>query len=398
MTNNITGIYRISARKPIHRYDPLTEEEAAHRQLVREVMSRLDYNYAMANMRQGRRRFNDAFVAQGAGGPRPGVFIPASGAMLSSIESTLQGFKSTESDGTVRMRQIDAWLAELGSGRNGGEAGKGSSGRPAAIVNMSEAAQRLNKTAKPGDAGSPMKKEAPRLAGTAVSGSLALKQTHFDARIPGDAKSIIRIIDFYEKSAEELIAATLTGKLSNAEAKLVAIELGKLINSCAYYYGATVEERAMNREKGLRAAEYFAQIYLDDPNKALGFMEDIKVFAQHDEMREKGYEFWEGQAYESYKPHPLSIVWKRWERGGDRPYSQEAVKVFEDHEEAIAETIGKSKTKVKERDVLSTIDQIKGKFRIIEGAAENSEEIITKIKLIGDLDMLWVWYGPDVTV
>jgi len=413
MTNRFSGVYRISARKPTHRFSPISEDEAVHRQLLRDVMSILDFSDEKSSLRQGRRRFSDAFVALGTGGPRPGLFIPASDFFLNSVIRILLELKSTEDAGTQRMSQIDVWLAELGkankseaagngkeresagNGKKSEAAGNGREDAPGAIIGINEAAMKISQQTTSAEENGPITSQRPDSISTIFTGSLALKHTSLGAGIPGDTKSVLEAIDFYENSVEELIASALSEKLPDAEAKLVAIELGKLINSSAYNYGATVEERAINRQTGLRAAEYYGQTYLDAPGQVLDFLENIRGYALRDEMREKGYDFWEGQAYESYKPHPLSIVWKRWERGGDRPFSQEAAKEFEAREKIVAETIANATTKVSDSDVSYTLESIKVKLGTIKDTAENSEEIEANIKLISDLNMLWVWYGSD---
>jgi len=93
--------------------------------------------------------------------------------------------------------------------------------------------------------------------------------------------------EFLETTLEYFISNALEGKARNAS--MVAGELGQMIRSAANNNGATVEERAIKRETGLRHAEYIAQNYFDDPNEAKAFMDGIKRFYENDVMRDKGY-------------------------------------------------------------------------------------------------------------
>jgi len=395
MTNSISGTFRISARKPVRRQTPISEEEAAHRQLVRDVMSRVDFKEVKPSMAFGRRRWDDAFVAQGTGGPRPGVYIPASGERLTCINSTLLAFKASEKDGTMRMKQIDQWLSELGNGRAGTD-GKDKEQGSAELLDIGKVAKNTYRSTKFSNANSQLTIDATNLTKALVSGSLALKSPEFGSHAPGDTKSLLEAICFYKNSIEELISTGLADKIQEAEAKLVAIELGKLINGYAYNYGSTVEERAKNREIGSRLAEHFARVHFSAPGEAQLFLEKVYGYVEIDEMQEKGYDFWEGEAYESYKPHPLSIVWKRWERGGARPYSQESVDAFHENERKVTETIAKAKAKVSNDDVSRKLEQIHEVFGIIKDTVEDDDEARSNVRLIGDLNMLWVWYGTDL--
>ena len=94
----------------------------------------------------------------------------------------------------------------------------------------------------------------------------------------------LRRQDFY---AVDYITVGLTGKLKIIEAKLVAIELGCMINSALYENGSTIEERAQNREIGLRLAEYLAHIFIDDKDEAVAFMRGIRQLVDEDIFIEK---------------------------------------------------------------------------------------------------------------
>ena len=93
--------------------------------------------------------------------------------------------------------------------------------------------------------------------------------------------------EFLEASLEYFVSNALEGKARNAS--MVAGELGQMIRSAAYNNGATVEERAIKRETGLRHAEYIAQNYFEDPDEAKAFMDGVMRFYENDVMRDKGY-------------------------------------------------------------------------------------------------------------
>ena len=94
---------------------PLSEEELTRRQLVRDVMNRLDYYDLKKSMNQGQRRINVMFTAQMPGEQRPGMPVPSSGAILAKIEKILMDLRAEEKKGSMRMKQIDIWLAEFGT-------------------------------------------------------------------------------------------------------------------------------------------------------------------------------------------------------------------------------------------------------------------------------------------
>ena len=67
------------------------------------------------------------------------------------------------------------------------------------------------------------------------------------------------------------------------------IELTKMVMSTAYGNGETVEERAINRELGMRHAEYIAENYFNDHDEAKAFLDRVKLEYENDILREKGY-------------------------------------------------------------------------------------------------------------
>ena len=144
---------------------------------------------------------------------------------------------------------------------------------------------------------------------------------------------------FQAGSIEDLISQQLSTHVDYSKADLIAVELGKLTRISSKMIGLTIEERAISREIGLRLAGMLANAYLSCPKEVAEFTDTIKSYAQRDEMLDKGYYFWEGQAYESYKPIPISIQWKRWEHGGPRPYSDRDAEAFREKEKEVTEAI-----------------------------------------------------------
>jgi len=160
---------------------------------------------------------------------------------------------------------------------------------------------------------------------------------------------------FQTGSIEDSISQQFSAYVDYSKADLIAIELGKLIRISAKTIGLTVEERAISREIGMRLAELLANAYFSCPNDVSAFTETIKNYAQRDEMLDKGYYFWEGQAYESFKPIPISIQWKRWEHGGPRPYSDRDVGAFWIKEKEVTEAINNAIASVTDDMVLGEL-------------------------------------------
>jgi len=193
-------------------------------------------------------------------------------------------------------------------------------------------------------------------------GSLVHKEPGISVHV--DTEALLESVKFNKGSIEELIAKGLEGKMKKAESNLVAIELGKLINCSTYYYGMTVDKHAASREVGLRLARLFIRTYFDAPEDAKACIERIKVFIERNEMLEKGYYFWEGHAYESYKPIPISIVYLL---GGVR-WSRETVAAFKDNENRVAEIIETTRANVSDSIVAKKLDQIFEKISLIGDA------------------------------
>ena len=89
-------------------------------------------------------------------------------------------------------------------------------------------------------------------------------------------------------AVEDYINKWLMKKMTKRDSTRLALELGHLINSAAYGYGDTVEERAMFRDTGTRIAEYIIKTVYSDPDDVKSFMDGIMEYARCDILREKG--------------------------------------------------------------------------------------------------------------
>ena len=173
----------------------------------------------------------------------------------------------------------------------------------------------------------------------AISSGLLMLEDSILRTMGTSAYDIFNQTVFQTGSIEDLISQQFSAHVEYSKADLIAIELGKLIRISAKMIGLTVKERAISREIGSRLAKLLANTYFSSVNEVSAFTDTIKSYAQRDEMLDKGYYFWEGQAYESYKPIPISIQWKRWEHGGPRPYSDRDVETFRVKEKEVTQAI-----------------------------------------------------------
>jgi len=214
------------------------------------------------------------------------------------------------------------------------------------------------------------------LAGARGEGPAGKKEAEVSIRV--DTEALLESINFNEGSIEELVSKGLQGRLKRAEANLVAFELGKLINCSSYCCGMTVEKQAANREVGLRIAEHFAQRYFGEPGEARKCLRRIKSFIRRNEMLDKGYYYWEGQAYESYKPVPISIVYKF----GGVHWSKETVEKFRRNERKVARTISNAKAMVNDRVVADKLAQVYAKFERIRDSADRSGDLSEVQKIL----------------
>jgi len=106
------GSRKVIGRLP-RRHGPPAEEELARRQLLRDVISRLDYEDIKKSMTKERRRRKDSHIISGLSGSYHDIFVHAADVILPKIEGILRELRSSEEHGTLRMEQIDISLAEL---------------------------------------------------------------------------------------------------------------------------------------------------------------------------------------------------------------------------------------------------------------------------------------------
>ena len=91
---------------------------------------------------------------------------------------------------------------------------------------------------------------------------------------------------------QKIVADVVNAKMDPTTASKFTQELDRLIGG-AYENGklsGTIEERTVNREKGLKLAEYIAENYIDSPADRQKFLDGVKQFADYAELREKGYD------------------------------------------------------------------------------------------------------------
>jgi len=112
MIKHHAHVVSATANKPAQVLGPLPEEEVVRRQLMREVISRLDYHDVKRSLRHDRRFLNDAAMAHGHGARRRAA-VPAADVILPKIEGILLELKERERIDSIRMRHIDHTLAEL---------------------------------------------------------------------------------------------------------------------------------------------------------------------------------------------------------------------------------------------------------------------------------------------
>ena len=214
-------------------------------------------------------------------------------------------------------------------------------------------------------------------------GSASLLESGISIRV--DTEALLESVRFNKGSIEDFLSIGLTGIMNKAEANLVAIELGRLINSAVYKHGLTIEERAVNGEIGRRLAEYFAYSYFEDTDEAKALMVLVNAFIEKNAMLEKGYYFWDGQAYEPYKPVPISIVYKL----GDVHWSRATVEAFRNNEKVVGETINNAVASVDDETVSARLALIMAKLGMIKDTVDE-DDIIHDIQWVLDLQHLYL--------
>ena len=138
MFSKISGLNLKEVVKPPRIKGDLTEDELVHRQLVRDVMSRIDFYEIRSSLPQDRSHFSEVFAAQIAGKSRPTAFPSALRPLMEKIESVLLELKAMESNDSPRMCQIEERLAEFSTARNNGYFSGDADKDLAAIIDISE--------------------------------------------------------------------------------------------------------------------------------------------------------------------------------------------------------------------------------------------------------------------
>jgi len=114
-----SGGLKMISGKPHKRRHPHTEEELARRQLLRDVINRLDYEDLKHSMVKERKRSKVSHISSGLGGSHHDVYTHAQDVVLPKVERILMDLRALEEKDTLRMRQIDISLAELCAPREG---------------------------------------------------------------------------------------------------------------------------------------------------------------------------------------------------------------------------------------------------------------------------------------
>ena len=214
-----------------------------------------------------------------------------------------------------------------------------------------------------------------------ASGPLEFRDSGLKIRM--DSEALLESMMFEKGSVEEFISKELSGVMKKAEANLVAVELGQLINSTAWKNGTTIEERAVNRESGVRLAEHFANTYINDSDKRDAFMESIRAFAERDAKLDKGYYRWDDQMIESYKPPP-SVLGKSNMLAADQQWSAEAVRAFEANEKRVTEQIAKAIASMNDDVVTNTLERLLEKLSMITDTV-NEENPLSEVQWVLDI-------------
>jgi len=161
---------------------------------------------------------------------------------------------------------------------------------------------------------------------------------------------------------EDYISVGLAGKIKAIEAKLVAIEVGYLINSAAYENGPTIEERAINRETGLRLAECLSELFFDDLSEADRFIRGVETFVEEDIMLEKSKYFMESQVNSTYRPIPIAGIYGY----KDYLWLDETIAAIEANEECVSEIINNAADSLTDEMVAEKLEQFLRKFNLLQ--------------------------------
>ena len=160
----------------------------------------------------------------------------------------------------------------------------------------------------------------------------------------------------------DYITVGLTGKIKIIEAKLVAIELGRLINSALFENGSTIEERAQNREIGLRLAEYLAKILFDDKHEASAFLRGLRQLADEDIFIEKTDYYRSVHAFSTLQTIPVS----GYIGMGEFFWYDSSLVSMEIYDNEVSETINRAIDSLSDETVTENLKQFLDKFNLLQ--------------------------------
>ena len=166
----------------------------------------------------------------------------------------------------------------------------------------------------------------------------------------------------HDFSVEDYISARLIGKLKIVEAKLVAIELGYLINSAAYGNGSTIEERAVNRELGSRLAKRMSQTIFDDSDEAAAFVRGIENFVEEDICIEKSRYLRNTPACRT--SYPIAVSYENLRK--DPLWCNVAYTAVEIHEREASRLINDAAASLDEDTVNERLALFLGNFKLLQ--------------------------------
>jgi len=193
---------------------------------------------------------------------------------------------------------------------------------------------------------------------------------------PMSTQTYLENMNFFEGSIQEIISGAFSGNMGKAEANLVATEISHLIKSASVNNGNYLEDRAVNRELGLRLAEHYANIFIDNQDDVSSFMEVMRSFAARDEMLDKGYRFNGAEMYEYYKPIPGN-AWQQnhWDSNVSNKDKERMANEFAANVKKTEDILNNSRATVSNDDVTALLKQIQEKLDMINDAVDESNII-----------------------
>jgi hypothetical protein len=178
-----------------------------------------------------------------------------------------------------------------------------------------------------------------------------------------------------EGTVRRLVQDVVNYKTDPTTARLITDELDRLITGI-YVNGktdGTIEERAVNREKGLKLAEYIAETYIDEPSERKNFLDGVKHFYDSAVLVDKGYIITE-------KPDGGRTVTKPWETSPYHSATGAAINAFAANERNVGNIITQAQNTLDKEAVSADIRRI-----IDDIIASHAKGLLT----LGDK-----WYYP----